>query len=121
MKLMPYSIRVLFLAIRKIFSSAGYLGLIAKWTDGPVNKFKVFMARGGTATLTAYLLQGLFLSVIFNAYGLGLYTKLDAVYCILIALIVAGLTIAFTSLWRKHFERGPFEYGLRRFTYLGNR
>lgn len=109
------------IAFFALFSTAGYLGLIAKWASGPATKVKLFMARGGTATLTAYLLQGLLLSLIFNAYGLGLFAKLDAVYCILIALAVSVFTIILASLWRAKFARGPFEYGLRKFTYLGNR
>lgn len=108
-------------AIFALFSSVGDFGLIAKWATGPATKLKVFMARGGTATLTAYLLQGLFLSFIFNAYGLGLFAKLDAVYCIMIALIVSTITIAISSLWRKAYSLGPFEYILRKFTYLGER
>jgi len=109
------------IAFFALFLSVGYLGLIAKWAAAPVSGFKIFMARGGTATLTAYLLQGLFLSLIFNAYGLGLYGKLDAVYCIIIAFAVAALTIILASLWRKYFKRGPLEYVLRGFTYLGKR
>lgn len=34
------------------FSTAGYLGLIAKWVSGPMTALKIFMARGGTSTLT---------------------------------------------------------------------
>lgn len=100
------------------FSTAGYLGLIAKWAGGPMTPFKTFMARGGTATLTAYLMQGLLLSLIFNNYGLGLYAELGAAACTAIALLVALFTIAFTSLWRKRFERGPMETLLRHWTYL---
>jgi len=101
------------------FSTAGYLGLIAKWSAGPVTKLKTFIARGGTATLTAYLMQGLLMSLIFNAYGLGLFTKFGAAMCIAIALLVAIFTIVFASLWRKKFSRGPMEYLLRWWTYLG--
>lgn len=103
------------------FSTAGYLGLIAKWAEGPITALKTFMARGGTATLTAYLMQGLLMSLIFNAYGLGLYTKFGAGISIGIALLVALFTIAFASLWRKKFTHGPMEFLLRSWTYLGKR
>ena len=56
-----------------------------------------------------------------KAYGLGLFSKLDAIYCIAIAFAVSLLTIGFASVWRAIFSRGPFEYGLRKFTYLGDR
>ncbi|MEL6324638.1 MAG: DUF418 domain-containing protein, partial [Pseudomonadota bacterium] len=103
------------------FSTAGYLGLLAKWADGPPSPIKVFFARGGTASLTAYLMQGLLLSLAFNGYGLGLFGTLGAAACIGLALGVALFTIAFASLWRTQFERGPLEVILRRWTYLGAR
>ncbi|MDA8708803.1 DUF418 domain-containing protein [Hellea sp.] len=101
------------------FSTAGYLGLIAKWAEGPMTPFKTFIARGGTASLTAYLMQGLILSLIFNNYGLGLYREIGAAGCVLIALLTGIFTVSFTSLWRKKFTRGPMEYLLRSWTYLG--
>jgi len=103
------------------FASYGYLGLIAKWAGGPMTKFKLFLARGGTATLTAYLMQSLILSLIFCGYGLGLYGKISAAGCIAIAIAVGIFTICFSSLWRKRFARGPMEALLRSWTYLGKR
>ena len=113
------------IAVFSPFSTAGYLGLIAKWakagTDGPFSGLKTFMARGGTATLTAYLMQGLLMSLIFNAYGLGLFRQYGAATCILIAFAVAVFTLVFASLWRTKFVRGPMEILFRRWTYLGAR
>jgi len=74
------------------FSSLGYIGLIAKWSEGPVTSVKGFVARGGTASLTAYLLQS--------------------------ALVVGVFTIVFASVWRSRFKYGPMEVLLRRWTYL---
>ena len=102
------------------FSTAGYLGLIAKWAERPITPLKIFMARGGTASLTAYLMQGLLLSLIFNNYGLGLYREIGAAGCVLIALLTGIFTVSFASLWRKKFTRGPMEYLLRSWTYLGS-
>jgi len=100
-------------------STAGYLGLIAKWAAAAASPIKTFMARGGTATLSAYLLQSLLLSFIFNNYGLGLFGQLGAATCIAIALAVALFTLVFSSLWRKKFKLGPMEALLRGWTYLG--
>jgi len=99
-------------------SSLGYIGLIAKWSSGPMTPLKIFLARGGTSSLTAYLSQSLILSLIFCAYGLGLFGKLSASTCVAIALVVGLFTIILTSLWRTRFERGPMEFLLRRWTYL---
>lgn len=110
---------VAFIGLFAPLSTAGYLGLIAKWASGPVGKLKTFVARGGTATLTAYLLQSLLLSLIFNNYGLGLYGELGAATCIAIGLVVAVFTLVFSSLWRTKFKLGPVEYVFRGWTYLG--
>ncbi|MEM1088478.1 MAG: DUF418 domain-containing protein [Pseudomonadota bacterium] len=103
------------------FSTAGYLGLIAKWSETSGGALKTFLARGGTVSLTAYLMQGLLLSLIFNAYGLGLFEQIGAAGCVAIAFGVALFTVAFTSLWRTKFKRGPLEAILRSWTYLGAR
>jgi len=102
-------------------ASMGYAGLIAKWAEGPVTGLKLFLARGGTATLTAYLLQSVILSILFCGYGFGLYMKIGAAGCIAIAFATGVASIVFSSLWRKRFERGPVEALLRRWTYLGQR
>lgn len=102
-------------------STAGYLGLIAKWAQGDIGPVKSFFARGGTSSLTAYLMQGLIFSLTFSAYGFGQYAQWPALQCIGFALAVALFTIAFASLWRTQFKRGPLEYVLRSWTYLGAR
>lgn len=107
------------IAFFALFFTAGYLGLIAKWSCGPLTRFKAFLSRAGSASLTAYLLQGLLLSLVFNAYGLGLYASVGAANSILIALVVGIATLGMTGLWRSHFRRGPFEYALRALTYWG--
>ena len=106
------------IALGAPFSTAGYLGLIAKWSLSTPGPIKTFFARGGTASLTAYLMQNMLLSIIFYGFGFGFYAELGAAQCILIAAIVALFTIGFTSVWRVAFKRGPLEYLLRGWTYL---
>lgn len=102
-------------------SSIGYLGLIAKWAATPMTRLKLFFARAGTSSLTAYLLQSLILSFVFCGYGLGLYAKLGAATCIAIAFATGIITLSVSSLWRVRYARGPMEALLRRWTYLGAR
>ena len=109
------------IALGSPFSTAGYLGLIAKWSLAPSGPIKTFFARGGTASLTAYLLQNALFTLIFYGFALGLYAKLGAASVIGIAVLVALFSIAFCSLWRTQFKRGPLEYVLRGFTYFGRR
>jgi len=88
----PVSAQALFaytiLAIAAPLSSLGYIGLIAKWSEAPISRLKVFLARGGSASLTAYLLQSFILSLIFAGYGLGYFAELGALACIALALCV---------------------------------
>ena len=109
------------IALGSPFSTAGYLGILAKWSLAPDGPIKTFLARGGTASLTAYLLQNFLFTLIFYGFAMGLYAQLGAASVIGIAVLVAIFSIAFTSLWRTVFKRGPLEYVLRGFTYLGAR
>lgn len=111
---------MMLIALFSPFSTAGYLGLIAKWSETSGGPVRTFLARGGTASLTAYLLQGLLFTLIFYGYGLGLYGELGAAASIATAFGVAIASLIFTSLWRLFFARGPMEMILRGFTYLGS-
>jgi len=111
----------LLIAIGSPFATAGYLGVLAKWSLSEPGPIRTFFARGGTASLTAYLLQGLLFTLVFYEFGLGLYAEIGAAACIGIALIVALLSLVFTSLWRTAFKRGPAESLLRAWTYLSTR
>jgi len=111
---------MMLIVIGSPFATFGYLGWLAKWAAGPDTAFRTFIARGGTATLTAYLLQSIILSLVFTGYGLGFYGDIGAAGCIGIALATGIFTLIFASLWRTKFVRGPFEYLLRRFTYWGD-
>ena len=101
------------------FSSLGYLGLLAKWTTGPMTPAKRFLARAGTASLSAYLLQSLILSLVFCGYGLGLYGRVGAAGCVAIGAAAGAASLVALGLWRTRFARGPAEALLRRWTYLG--
>jgi uncharacterized protein len=112
---------MLLIAIGSPFSTFGYLGVIAKWAEGEPGPITVFFARGGTSSLTAYLLQGLIFSLLFSAYGFGLFAELTAAQSIGVAFLVALFSVTFASLWRVAFKRGPMEMILRNWTYLGAR
>jgi uncharacterized protein len=101
------------------FSSLGYAGLVAALSIGEPGPIRRFLARAGSASLTAYLLQSVFFSLIFTAYGLGQYGKMTAGQAIGTAALVALASLLFTGLWRSFAARGPAEVVLRRFTYWG--
>lgn len=107
-----------FLTLGAPLCAFGYAGWIAKYAASPPSPLKAFLARAGTATLSAYLLQSVILSYIFSAYGLGLYAKLGAAQSISIGLLTGIISIVFVSFWRLKSPRGPVEALLRRWTYL---
>lgn len=97
-------------------STAGYLGLLALWAQQPPSALRNALARAGSASLSAYLLQGLLLSLVFCGYGLGLYGQLGAAACIAVAAVAGLGSIAALAAWRQRHGRGPCESLLRAFT-----
>lgn len=111
----------LLLTIGSPLSVSGYLGLIAAWMQRPESRLRAFLVRAGGGSLTAYLLQGLLMSLVFCGYGIGLVGKLGAAADIAIAVAVALATLLFVGVWRARHALGPVEYLLRRWVYLGER
>lgn len=101
------------------FSTMGYLGLMAAWTQRPDSPLRTGLIRAGGASLTAYLMQGLLMSLIFSGYGLGAIGKLNAASYIPIAVAVALVSLVFCAEWRRRYRLGPVESVLRRWVYLG--
>lgn len=99
------------------FSAMGYAGLIAKASIGTLGPIRRFFAKAGSASLTAYLLQSLILSLVFTAYGFGQFATLNAALITIIAVIAGLASLIFTGIWRSFASRGPMEALLRRFTY----
>jgi uncharacterized protein len=103
------------------FSTMGYLGLLAAWSQRPASPLRAFLTRAGGGSLTAYLLQGLLLSLVFSGYGLGLVGQLGAAAYIPIGAAAALLSVLFVGWWRIRYPLGPVETLLRRWVYLGER
>lgn len=102
-------------------SAMGYLGLIAAWSQRPESRLRAFLVRAGGGSLTAYLLQGLLMSLVFSGYGLGLVGKLGAAAYISIGAAAAVLSLLFVGWWRGRHALGPVETLLRWWVYLGQR
>jgi uncharacterized protein len=101
------------------FSALGYAGLIAAMSGGAAGPVRRFLARAGSASLTAYLFQSVVFSLIFSAYGFDMFARMSAAEAILTAAGVAAASLIFTGVWRSFAARGPAEVLLRRITYWG--
>ena len=72
----------------------------------------------GRMSLTNYLLQSAFGSLIFCGFGLSFYNKVGITYAALIGLLMVAAQYAFCRLWFRTHQRGPFESLWRRLTWL---
>ncbi len=111
----------LLLMLGSPLSTLGYLGLIARWMQAADSPLRRGMARAGGGSLSAYLLQGLLLSLVFMGYGGGLIGELGAATYIPIGLAAAIASLLCVGWWRGRYALGPVEYLLRAWVYLGKR
>jgi uncharacterized protein len=72
----------------------------------------------GRMSLTNYLLQSLFGSVIFCGFGLAMYRHVGITYATLIGLAMVVGQYFFCRYWFKNHDRGPFEALWRKFTWI---
>ena len=95
--------------------SWGYVAWLLLWRTkwpGAVAWFR----PAGRMSLSGYLGESLLLSLVFCAYGLGLYGQLGAAAVAGIAILV-WLVLELMAHWAQRFTtRGPFELVMRRLT-----
>ncbi len=67
------------------------------------------LARLGQMSLTAYLSQSAACSLLFSAYGFGLYGRVDPLDAAALVCIINLAQLAFSWLWMGRFRNGPLE------------
>jgi uncharacterized protein len=72
----------------------------------------------GRMSLTVYLSQSLVLSLVFSAWGLGLYQQVPYWAAVLIVLGVTAMLAVIAHLWLSRFSQGPMERLLTGFSKL---
>jgi uncharacterized protein len=88
--------------------SMGYLAVIALLVRKN-SRAVSWMQYPGRASLTNYLLQSVFLSMIFGAWGLGLFQAVDFWVAMVIAVTVYAVLAGASALWFQRFRQGPME------------
>jgi uncharacterized protein len=96
------------------FISATLLLLHGK--EQPTKGWQLFVPAG-KMSITCYLAQTLFCSILFYGYGIGLYGVLSTVQLILLVLFFYIVQTAVCHLWLKKFRYGPVEWIWRKLTY----
>lgn len=81
--------------------------------------FQNATTAAGRMSLTAYVLEGVLAGIVFNGYGIGLYGRVGAAGCLLIALGIFAATHMFAASWLRVFANGPLEVILRAITRYG--
>lgn len=75
------------------------------------------LANVGRLALSNYLLSSVVCTLVFNAYGLGLYGRLGALGALSFAAALFALQVVLSGLYLRRFSRGPAEWLLRALTY----
>ncbi len=88
--------------------SMGYLGTMI-WLIRTRPQALGWLGSMGRMSLTVYLSQSLLLSLIFGAWGLGLYQEVPYWSAVLISLGVTAVLAGFAGLWLSRFRQGPME------------
>jgi uncharacterized protein len=99
--------------------TAGYLGSIALLLARRPTALS-FLAPAGRMSLTVYISESALLSLVFSAYGLGLFGAWGALPVVLTAIASWVVLSLFAWLWMRRFTKGPLEFVLAIATGKGN-
>ena len=98
--------------------AAGYAALFAlAWQADLWRRLLSIFAPIGQMAVTNYLLQSVFLALVFYGFGLGLLGRLGSTWCLLVALGFFSLQCILSHLWMRSFQFGPVEWLWRAWTY----
>ena len=99
--------------------SAGYIG--ALWLLSEKLGGIALLSAGGRHSLTIYLSQSVIFSVLFSAWGFGLFAELDA-WLVAATAAAVWLALSLLAMLNLRFrQRGPMEAVLTRFSRLFER
>ncbi len=75
------------------------------------------LAYIGRLSISNYLFQSVFTTLIFYNYGLGFYGKVTPFIGLLLTILIFAFQIPLSKLWLKHYRIGPVEWVWRSLTY----
>lgn len=95
--------------------SMAYVGTILKFIESRP-QLVTWMAPAGKMSLTVYIGESIFASLIFGPWGLGLFQKLDIWAVVLVAIGIWLSLVWFSTFWLKRFRQGPLEWVMHQST-----
>ncbi len=89
--------------------SMAYVGAILKCIENRPHLVS-WMAPAGKMSLTVYIGESIFASLIFGPWGLGLFQELEIWAVALVAIGIWLSLVWFSTLWLKRLRQGPLEW-----------
>ncbi|APB38436.1 DUF418 domain-containing protein [Weizmannia coagulans] len=126
-KLLPVIVAPIlpFLYIREtiggVILSGAYVALIELCVKHRLADFLRPVAMAGRMSLSNYISQSGLASLIFYAYGLGLYGKLSVSSGVLLVVLLFLMQVLVSDIWLHRFRYGPLEWGWRRLSYRNDK
>ena len=101
-----------------VLMSIGYVGIIVLFCKASTRSFLAKrLADVGRMSLSNYLFQSIICGIIFYGHGFNLFGDLDRSAQAVFVLAIWVVNIAFSGIWLKYFQFGPFEWLWRSLTY----
>jgi len=86
-----------------------YIALIRKLVSDKPNLLS-WIGPAGKMSLTVYILQSVFTSLIFGPWGFGLFQQLQTWMVLLLAVGIWLVLVYFATTWLKRYKQGPLEW-----------
>jgi len=82
------------------------------------DRFLSPLAAAGRLSISNYLFQSVFSTLVFYSYGFGYYGRISIFAGTMLALIIYAFQLAISSWWVKRYYYGPVEWVWRSGTYM---
>lgn len=91
------------------------------WYDkGNGYKFQRLFIPFGKMSLTNYIAQSVIGVSVFYGFGLNLYKSTGATACLLIAVVIFAILLAFSRFWLSCHRQGPLEWIWKKLTWINS-
>jgi uncharacterized protein len=104
--------------VQKMTLAASYVAAITLLYWRYSNRLFAGLAALGKLGLTTYLMQSVFLALVFYGVGLRLMGEIGHAAATALGIAFFAVQMVFAQLWLKRYRMGPVEWAWRSFTHL---